>query len=232
MIFNIGPSGSRSIEIIANGTSYRYIGTEISNTYFKISPNGTDGWKLWIYKSVTIKFYYLLSVDIFAVGKGGNGAGAGGSFDYGYYAGGGGGGGSIVTVNNTSVNIASTYTVVIADEATTIAELGISASRGGSASGRSGGASTTASGGGGRYINDHTYPATNIGPSSGGGGVYAFGDSSFDGVQYANGGGGGDRTPESRGRVYTSNGSGGAGGCSSVGPTAGIDGIVIMRNSA
>ena len=36
-----------------------------------------------------------------------------------------------------------------------------------------------AGGGGGRYINDHTYPATNIPPSSGGGGYYAFGEYEF-----------------------------------------------------
>ena len=59
MIFNVGPSGSRSIEIIANGTSYRYIGTEISNEYFKISPYGDMGWKLWIYATVDIKFNYF-----------------------------------------------------------------------------------------------------------------------------------------------------------------------------
>lgn len=234
MIFNVGPSGSRSIEIIANGTSYRYIGTEISNQYFKISPDGNMGWKLWIYATVDIKFNYLVNVDIFAVGKGGNGASAGGSYEYGYYAGGGGSGGTVVTVRNASVNIAKAYSVVIGSEATTITDLGISAPRGGNGSGRNGGAGTgtNAHGGGGRYINDHTYPATNIPPDSGGGGYYAFGDSSFDGIQYANGGGGGDRTPESRGKVYSSRGSGGAGGCSGVGPTSGIDGIVCMRNAA
>ena len=233
MIFNIGPSGSRNIEITANGTTYRYIGTEISNSYFKISPNGTDGWKLWIYKSLSIKFKYLVKVDIFAVGKGGDGAGAGGNYEYGYYAGGGGGGGSIVTSKKTSVTINTSYAVSIGNDATTIEALGISAAKGGNASGRSGGSSTTAGGGGGRYINDHTWPSpTNIGPDSGGGGKYAFGESSFDGVQYANGGGGGDRTPETRGVVYSSQGSGGAGGCSNVGPTSGKDGIVIMRNAS
>ena len=234
MIFNVGPSGSKSVEIIADGTTYRYLDTEISNSYFKISPDGTTGWKLWIYASLEVKFNYLVNIDIFAVGKGGNGAGAGGSYEYGYYAGGGGAGGQVITRENVAVNIATAYSVVIGNDATTIEDLDISASRGGNASGRSGGShvGTGADGGGGRYINDHTYPATNIGPDSGGGGFYAFGDRDFDGIQYANGGGGGDRTPESRGRVYSSQGSGGAGGCSSVGPTGGISGIVIMRNAS
>lgn len=235
MLINLGSSGGMGIEITADGTTYRYNGTEISNAYFKISPDGTTGWKLWIYSSVSIKFNYRVNVDICAVGKGGSGAGAGGSFEYGYYAGGGGGAGGMVTSLNTAVAIGTAYAVEITDSSTSIADLGISASRGGHASGRSGGSSGgggTGSGGGGRYINDHTYPATNIPPSDGDAGKYAFNDSTFDGVRYGHGGCGGDRTPESRGYVHPERGSGGAGGCSGVGPTGGIDGIVCMRNAA
>ena len=222
------------ISVTVGSETYNYKGAEISNSNVKISPVGLTGWKMWLYTSCTVRFNRLPSnVDICAIGAGGNGASYGGSYEYGYYAGGGGGGGGVVNSTGRTLTTGTDYAVVVGSGASTIASLGISAAKGGNASGRSGGSSggNSGSGGGGRYINDHTYPATNIGPGNGGGGVYAFGDSGFDGVKYANGGGGGDRTPEERGTVYSSCGSGGAGGCHGTGPTGGINGIVLMRSA-
>ena len=236
MIFNLGPSGGRNIEIVAGGTSYRFTTDEISNSTFKVTPVGATGWKMWIYESCTVTFNFLNApVDICAIGKGGSGGGA--SPGYPTENGGGGGGGGQVT-NKLSQNLSTgvAYTVTINNSSSSFGSIAV-ANKGGNASGRSGGTSGGGSGNGGSgaQSNDAAWPyPTYSGAGSGGDGVYAFGDSSFDGVKYAHGGCGGE-TPgggADRGTIYTWKGSGGAGGGTSYNyPTAGIDGIVLLRSA-
>ena len=235
MIFNVGPSGSKNIEFVVDGTTYKYIGEEISNSSFKITPNGTNGWKIWIYTSLTIRFFYLATVDICAVGKGGSGGGA--SPGYPTENGGGGGGGGQVT-NKTSQTLSPgvSYSVTIDNSSSKFGDI-VTAIKGYNASGRSGGSTGGGSGNGGSgaQSNDAAWPSpTYSGADSGGDGVYAFGDSTFDGVKYAHGGCGGE-TPGGgawRGTVYSWYGSGGAGGGTSYNyPTDGIAGIVMLRSA-
>lgn len=232
MIFNLGPSGSRNIEFIANGTTYRYTGTEISNSYFKISPSGTNGWKMWIYASITIIFNYLATVDIWAIGKGGNGGASFHQTGGAYGGGGGGGGGQVVSVSGATMTVNFSYSVVVGSSGSSFGSI-VTAGNGGNGSSPNGGASGGGSGYGssGEWVNDHSWPPSSGGGGDGGEGVYAFGDSSFDGVRYGHGGGGGHHSG-GRGASYAANGSGGAGaGGSSGSATAGIVGIVCLRSA-
>ena len=224
------------INVTIGDNTYTYKGAELSKTGIKISPVGLTGWKFWMTSSGTVKFVYLPSaVDICIIGKGGGGgAGWGGN---GYYGGGGGGGGGAVNeLLKKSLEQGVAYEVTIGSSGSTfsnIASAGNGESGGSPSAGRSGG--NSGDGSTGQWVNDHSWPSpTSGGGGDGGTGVYAFGDSSFDGVRYAYGGGGGPHSTASGGTRHNTAGSGGGGGggTSNVGRTDGLTGILMMRNAA
>ena len=202
-----------------------------------MSPSGT-GWKAWIRASCTVTFKFLTTkVGICAVAKGGKGGVASPGYPS-ENAGGGGAGGSVVNATSQSISVGTGYTVTIADNSS-FGGLAV-ASKGNDASGRSGGSGTSSSsaGGDGAISNDAAWPSpTYYGHGSGASGKYAFNDSSFDGVEYAHGGCGGETPGGGAGKgdttgVYANPGAGGAGAGTSAwtGWTYGITGIVLMRN--
>ena len=225
------------ITIKIGDNTYRYQGVEISQTGIKISPVGVSGWKFWMTASGTVTFNYLpTNIDICLVGPGGNGGSHWGSYEYGYGGGGGGGGGAVNRLLGQTLSVGVEYAVTIDATSSVFSDIvtSVKGEGGGSGGGRSGG--NSGNGSSGQWVNDHTYPPSSGGGGSGGGGVYAFTSDTtpadFDGVKYANGGGGGTHSGGG-GTVYSSRGSGGAGGGSgNAGRTNGIDGILIMRNVA
>ena len=225
------------ISVTIGDNTYNYNGAEIDETGIKISPIGITGWKFWMTTSGSVTFSYLpTNIDTCIIGKGGNGGGSWGS--NGYYGGGGGGGGGAVNRYTLSLNagIGHPVTTAVTIDCTgsyfgTLASAGNGQNGGGPSGGNSGGGS--ADGNTGQWVNDHSYPPSSGGSSSAVAGVYAYGESDFDGVRYANGGGGGAHSGGGGGSYYTTPGSGGAGGGNpySGGRTLGITGILIMRNA-
>lgn len=221
------------IIIVTSGSStWTYKGATIDNTTVKITPNGT-GWKAWLRASCTVTFSYIpTQVAFWGIGKGGNG---GGRFSHqgGAYGGGGGGGGGQVKTATSSVTAGTAYTVTIGTSGSAFGSI-ISAGNGENGGSPNGGSSGGGSGNGsgGEWVNDHSWPPSSGGGGIGGAGVYAFGESSFDGVAYGHGGGGGEHSGGS-GASYSAPGSGGAGqGGSSGVATNGITGIICMRNAS
>ena len=214
------------ITIVISGNTYRYKGAAISNSNLTVTPVGLTGWKLWMRTSGSIRFDRRpTAVDLCVVGKGSSGT------YYHYddvfstdYGGDGGDGGSVVNKYNQALAVGTTYTVTINASGTSIGSIA-SAGVGGGASGGSGGEMYT------------SYAS----PGSGKAGKYAFDSAAFDGVEYAHGGYGGDvngggQGTGARGRtdsVWGNPGAGGAGGGQANNhPTAGNNGIFLMRNAA
>ena len=223
------------ITIVSGSTTYVYKGAAIDNSVVKIEPVGITGWKMWIRSSCTVTFDRLpTNVDIWGIGKGGSGGGSFYETGGAYGGGGGGGGGKVVSGTYSSASVSGTsYTVTIGDTGSYFGNL-INATNGGNGGSPSGGSSGGRSGSGstGEWVNDHSWPPSSGGGGDGDQGVYAFGDSSFDGVRYGHGGGGGHHSG-GRGASYAANGSGGAGaGGSSGSATAGIVGIICLRSAA
>ena len=229
----------RNIPIIvvrAGSNTWTYKGAAIDNTTVKITPNGT-GWKAWLRASCSVTFTYIpTNVSFWGIGKGGDGSSAFYDTDSAspYGGGSGGGGGQVKTVYNVTVSVNSGYTVTIGS-ATTFGGV-MSCNAGGNGGRMSGGASGGKSGNGssGEWVNDHSYPPSSGGGGSGGEGVYAFGDSSFDGVRYGHGGGGGAHSSSTPGYHSTTPGSGGggAGHSGNAGRTDGNVGIICMKNAS
>lgn len=227
------------IQFTASGTTYTYKGAAIDNSVVKVSPVGTSGWKCWIRASCTVRFTFLKTrVDVCAIGKGGTGGNFSHPDNVTDYGGGGGEGGTMDTKNSQALALNTNYTVTIGSGSTfgSIA----SGSQGANASGQSGGGSggTYRSGGNGAVTVDAWDGVHYSGPGSGGGGAYAFGDSTFDGTVYCHGGQGGDTGYGAGGRgsssgVYANAGAGGPGGGEGASTgLAGKTGIVCMRNAA
>lgn len=225
----------RNIPIItfsANGSSYVYKGAAISESFVAVTPNGAS-WKCWIKSSCSVVFSLIpTNVSFCAIGKGGNGANHWGGDGY-YGGGGGGGGGGVATELNKTVSAGATYSAVVGTSGTSFSGI-ISAGNGGDGGQPSGGSSGGNSGAGssGEWVNDHSWPPSSGGGGDGGNGVYAFGDSSFDGVIYAHGGGGGAHSDRRGGYKLDTPGSGGGGaGGANVGRTDGNIGILLMRSA-
>lgn len=220
------------IVVTSGSNTWTYKGATIDNSVVKITPNGT-GWKAWLRASCTVTFTYApTNVSFWGIGKGGSG-GARFSVTGGAYGGGGGGGGGQVVTATNSISVGTAYTVTISSSGSYFGSI-ISAGNGENGGSPSGGASGGGSGNGssGEWVNDHSYPPSSGGGGSGGEGVYAFSDSSFDGIRYGHGGGGGTHSGGS-GASYSAPGSGGAGqGGASGYATGGINGIICMRNAA
>ena len=221
------------IVIYSGGSSWTYKGSTIDNSVVKITPNGT-GWKAWLRASCTVTFTYIpTNVSFWAIGKGGNGASHWGSSGY-YGGGGGGGGGQVDTQNNKAVSTGTNYVATIGTYGSSFGSI-ISVGNGEDGAQPSGGSSGGGSGNGstGEWVNDHSYPPSSGGGGDGGNGVYAFSDSSFDGVVYGHGGGGGKHSVQQGGYHSTTAGSGGGGGGrSNVGRTDGNVGIICMKNAS
>ena len=236
MIFNIGVSAPRFpiFSATINGTEYNFTGSNIDNN--DIAVKQEDNFiKIWLKKSGSIKFDLLLkNIDVCVVGKGASGGNATTSRDSRgrgiFYAGGGGKGGQVnsafgkTMLQNTpySFNVGSVNNIAVLGKT-------ISASTG-----------TGANGGAGGFHSDHTGAWTV--PGNGTNGSFAFNDSSFDGIRYGSGGGGGAlpfeyTTPGANGVTSGARGMGGH-GATNYGDNPpsggwpgdpGIDGIVLMR---
>ena len=222
------------IVITSGSSSWTYKGASIDNSVVKIIPNGS-GWKAWLKSSCTVYFQYLNNtLGIWAIGKGGNGGAKFNNSGGAYGGGGGGGGGKVVSGSYQAASArGGTYSVTVNSTGSYFGSL-ISATNGGNGGSPSGGSTGGGSGDGssGEWVNDHTWPnATSGGGGDGYNGVYAFSDSSFDGVIYGHGGGGGHHSG-GPGASYSAPGSGGAGAGGSYGyATNGIVGIICMKGT-
>lgn len=219
------------IRVAWSGGSATSYGNGMDNGYAKIS--GTNSWKMWVKASCTVTFLWIKTkVHFWGIGKGGDGSSAFYDTDSAspYGGGSGGGGGQVQTVYNVTVSN-SGYTVTIGS-ATSFGGV-MSCNAGGNGGRMSGGSSGGNSGNGssGEWVNDHSYPPSSGGGGSGGEGVYAFGDSSFDGVRYGHGGGGGAHSSSTPGYHSTTAGSGGggAGHSGNAGRTNGNNGIFCLK---
>lgn len=226
------------INVTYNGTTYTYKGAEtVVGGVFRINPYGTptgSTWKMWIYQNLSVTFVRGPSrVNVCAVGKGGSGASFSHPDTITDIAGGGGGGGAVVTSGATTLTVGTGYSSSIGD---TCSFGGfVSAGIGGNASGRTGGSSggNSGSGGTGAITVDNWDGPSYGGRSLGDDGVYAFGDSSFDGTKYAHGGAGGDTGYGGGERVtYSAPGSGGSGGGEGYNNgLAGNNGCILIKNA-
>lgn len=220
------------IKVSWSGGSATSYGNGMDNGYAKIS--GTNSWKMWVKASCTVTFLWIKTkVHFWGIGKGGDGSAAFYDTDSAspYGGGSGGGGGQVKTGSNVTVSVNSGYTVTIGS-ATSFGSI-MSCNAGGNGGRMSGGSSGGNSGNGssGEWVNDHSYPPSSGGGGSGGEGVYAFGDSSFDGVRYGHGGGGGAHSSSTPGYHSTTAGSGGggAGHSGNAGRTNGNNGIFCLK---
>lgn len=220
---------------VNNSTSYGY-GNNMDNSYAKITHSSRSAWKMWVKASCTVTFLWIKTkVHFWGIGKGGDGSSAFYDTDSAspYGGGSGGGGGQVQTVYNVTVSVNSGYTVTIGS-ATSFGGV-MSCNGGGNGGQMSGGASGGNSGNGssGEWVNDHSWPPSSGGGGDGGEGVYAFGDSSFDGVRYGHGGGGGAHSSSTPGYHSTTAGSGGggAGHSGNSGRTNGNNGIFCLKNA-
>jgi len=207
------------IQFTVGGTEYKYTGQEINvANKFHIVSDGLTGWKLWAYDNLSFQFTYIgTSVDVCAIGHGAKGNNAWIRYDDDMYdAGGGGRGGQVLNLLNQSFAVGDTIEITIGDS-TTVTKNGTafaSPTNGGGASGGAGAAEGPDS-------------AYRRGSSPGADGSYAFSDSTFDGIKYAPGGGGGGTWSfPSDGPGATAN-SAGFGGQGNGG--FGGKGIVLMR---
>ena len=224
------------ISVSSGGSTWTYKGATIDNSVVKITPSGT-GWKAWLRASCSVTFTYIpTNVSFWGIGKGGDGSSAFYDTDSAspYGGGSGAGGGQVKTVSNVTVSVNSGYTVTIGS-ATSFGSI-MSCNTGGNGGRMSGGLSGGSSGDGssGEWVNDHSWPPSSGGGGDGGEGVYAFGDSSFDGVRYGHGGGGGASSSSTAGYHSTTPGSGGggAGHSGNYGRTDGNIGIICMKNAS
>lgn len=218
------------IRVSWSGGSATSYGNGMDNSYAKVT--GTNSWKMWVKASCTVTFLWMKTkVHFWGIGKGGDGSAAFSEWHGPYGGGSGGGGGQVKTVSNATVSVNSGYTVTIGS--TTSFGSIMSCNAGENGSQMSGGASGGGSGAGysGEWINDYTYPASSGGGGDGGNGVYAFSDSSFDGVVYGHGGGGGEHSTQQAGYHSTTPGSGGGGasGSGNYGRTNGNNGIFCLK---
>lgn len=223
------------ISVSSGGSTWTYKGATIDNSVVKITPSGT-GWKAWLRASCSVTFTYIPTyVSFWAIGKGGNGSAAFYDTDSAsaYGGGSGGGGGQVDTQNNRYVS--GSYWASVDSNGSSFGSI-ISVGNGENGSQQRGGSSGDGSGNGssGEWVNDHSWPPSSGGGGSGGEGVYAFGDSSFDGVRYGHGGGGGASSSSTPGYHSTAPGSGGggAGHSGNSGRTDGNIGIICMKNAS
>ena len=229
MIIDIGATAPvRPImTFIVGNATYQYTGADLTVAdKFKITNNGTKGWKMWIYDSLTFVFNILtVPVEICAIGHGGNAD----SGDYENYPGhatawSGGNGGEMLSMKTTDsgfvrLQSGDKVSVTIGDSTSVIVQRGNTNIK----------TLTPTTGGGaesgwGAEMNDGDVTREASGGSNG---SYAFGDSTFDGVRYAPGGGSGsfgNNMPGASGNTAGAAGAGGHGGGQS-----GKKGIVLMR---
>ena len=209
------------IQFTVGGTEYKYTGQEINiANKFHIVSDGLTGWKLWVYDSLSFQFSFINTpVDVCAIGHGAKGANAYIISDEDrMWGGSGGNGGQILNLKEQSFITGDTLSVTIGDS-TTVTKNGTSF-----ASPTNGGG---ASGGAGGYVGPNSSPV--IGAEDGSDGSYAFDppDSTFDGIKYAPGGGGGGTWQSGTadpGTTANSPGYGGQGGGGQGGK-----GIFLMR---
>lgn len=209
------------IQFTVGGTEYKYTGQEINvANKFRIVSDGLTGWKLWVYDNLSFQFSFINTpVDVCAIGHGAKGNNPWIRYDEDKYdAGSGGNGGQILNLLNQSFAIGDTIGITIGDS-TTVTKNGTafaSPTNGGGASGGAGAAEGPDS-------------AYRRGSAPGTNGSYAFDstDSSFDGIKYAPGGGGGGTWSFPGDSPGSDAGSPGFGGQGNGGQ--GGKGIVLMR---